>query len=124
MRLSFVLYYLTVEKVETFLGASPGGVNIYGAVSFCCSLVSHSLRSFIVGLLFFLFLLLFFHMFVSRGVSSLRLVIASRHAVSFSCVPLRRVVRRLVSSARFARPSRMGAVSSCCSLVIVLFVVA
>ena len=53
VRLSFVLYYLTVEKVETFLGASPGGVNIYGAVSFCCSLVSHSLRSFIVGLLFF-----------------------------------------------------------------------
>ena len=24
-----VLYYSTVEKVETFLGASPGDVNIY-----------------------------------------------------------------------------------------------
>ena len=29
LRLSCVLYYSTVEKVETFLGASPGDVNIY-----------------------------------------------------------------------------------------------
>lgn len=42
----------------------------------------------------------------------------------FRASRLYRAVRRLVSSARFARPSRMGAVSFCCSLVLVSFIVA
>ena len=115
LRLSCVVYFSTVEKAESSSGASRGGCSIYRRRFIL--LAAHSYPLLLPASPFPLF------SFPICVPVRLACRLASRLVVRLvSCVPLRRAVYRAVLPVRHVVSFR--AVSFCCSLVLVLFVVA